>query len=388
MKNRITHETKLVPKRIKEAREYCRLSAVELSDTIDVTRQAVSQFENGTTNPSIEILSRIADATGFPLQFFFKEKRPSCTATSQIPLYRGSPTKTKSLRRSYEIVAEWSSDIVDFLKNYVVLFDVNLPSNLEFDYSCNIDIVHRIEEITDNLRDFWSIGKGPIHDIVGILENNGFIISKIPNKAREVEAFSIWYEKVPHIFYEGNRNTAASYVFSISHELGHLTLHQSLLDTEILDSTLYKTIEDQANIFAGAFLLPAETFGNEYLTSNLDSFIAIKKKWGVSLGAMIMRAHVLGIIDKQQKSYLYKQLSARGYRRHEPYDDKITFNGPAVLYNSVKMIAENKIINMQDFVSEIAIPKDELIAICSLPHDFIEQNLNTPRGVPQLRIVK
>ena len=210
----------------------------------------------------------------------------------------------------------------------------------------------------------------------------------MPNKAKEVEAFSLWYERVPHIFYEGNRNTAVSYNFSICHELGHLIMHQSLLEPETRDATLYKNIEQQAHLFSGAFLMPAETFGNEYLTSNLDSFIAIKKKWGVSLGAMIMRAEVLGIIDSQQKGYSFRQLSARGYRKHEPFDDEIDFAGPSIIYNSVKLMVENKIVNLQDFIDEVAIPLDEIIAVCSFPADFLEQYLESSRNVPYLRVVK
>jgi Zn-dependent peptidase ImmA (M78 family) len=164
-------------------------------------------------------------------------------------------------------------------------------------------------------------------------------------------------------------------------------LHQSLTENEISNVSLYKAIENQANIFAGAFLLPAETFGNEYLTSNLDSYIAIKKKWNVSLGAMIIRARNLDVIDKQQLTYLFRQLSARGYRKHEPYDDEMKFEGPSIIYSSVKMIFDNKIVNMQDFIDAIALPKDELIAVCSFPDYFIEQHLTSPRNGPHLYVI-
>lgn len=385
---KVSTDAKLVPQRIKEAREYCRLSVVELADRLDKTRQAVSQFENGTTNPTPEILAKIAEVTGFPIQYFSKAKRAQNTSTSQIPLYRGSPTKTKSLKRAYEIPAEWSDDIITYLKQYVILQDANIPSNLEFDFTNKVDIEQKVEEISDTMRCFWNLGKGPLRDIIGILENNGFILSKIPNKAKEVEAFSLWYEKVPHIFYEGNRSTAVSYNFSICHELGHLILHQALTETDALDCNLHKDLEWQANAFAGAFLLPAESFGNEYLTSNLDSFIAIKKKWCVSLGAMIMRAYALGIIDSQQKSYLFRQLSARGFRKHEPFDDEIEFIGPSIIYNSIKLLVDNKIVNFQDFIDEMALPMDDLVSICSLPMEFVNQHLEAARSVPLLRLVE
>lgn len=385
--SRITDEAKLIPQRIKEAREYRFLSVIELADKIEKSRQAVSQYENGTTRPTPEILSKIADITGFPIQYFFKAEHAKSASASEIPLYRGSATKTKSLKRSYQITAEWSNDVVTYLKQYFNLLEVNLPGNIEFDLTNDIDTIEKIEKASGYLREYWSLGKGPIRDVVGVLENNGFVISKIPHKVKEVEAFSLWYEKIPHIFYEGNRDTAVSYLFSICHELGHLILHQSLTEAEALDSIFLKSLEKQANIFAGAFLMPAESFGSEYLTSNLDSFIAIKRKWKVSLGAMIMRAHVLGIIDDQQSTYLYRQLSARGYRTHEPFDDDIKFEGPSIIYTSVKMLLDNQIINIQDFINAIAIPKDELIKVCSFPNGFVETYLQPERDTPHLRLL-
>ena len=59
-----------IPLRIKDAREYCRFSMVELADKIDKTRQAISQFENGQTKPTPDVLSKIAVATNFPIEYF------------------------------------------------------------------------------------------------------------------------------------------------------------------------------------------------------------------------------------------------------------------------------------------------------------------------------
>lgn len=375
-----------IPIRIKEAREYNRLRVTELADMIGKTRQAVSQFENGTTKPTPEVLSKIAEVTGFPIAYFFKLPRPQQANMSQIPMYRGSQTKTENLKRSYEIAAMWSADIINYLKKYVVLLDVNLPEDLEFDPFSKIDIYQRIENIAEDVRNQWGLGKGPIHDLAGILENNGFIFSKIPNKVKEVEAFSLWTEGVPHIFYEGNRDTSSSYMFSICHELGHLLLHTALQKEEM--NKMYKELEWQANFFAGAFLMPAETFGNEYITSNLNSFIQIKKRWGVSLAAMIMRAFALGIIDEQKKSYLFRQMSSRGYRRHEPYDDEMVFMEPSIICNSIKLLIENKVVTFGDIVEDVAIPMDALTAICILPESFLRTYLEPIRYPPHLRLVK
>lgn len=103
---------------------------------------------------------------------------------------------------------------------------------------------------------------------------------------------------------------------------------------------------------------------------------------------MIMRANILGIIDKQQKSYLFRQLSYRGYRQCEPFENEISFEGPSMIYNSIKMILDNGIINIQDFIDAIAIPQSELVSICSFPSNFIEKYLSPKRGYPHLQVVK
>lgn len=383
-----TRNNRIVPQRIKEAREYRLMSATELADKVGKSRQAISQFENGVVTPSAEIIMHIATVTNFPVQFFTHPMSVQNNVASEITLYRGSLAKTKRLKRSYSITSKWVNDLINYLKSYVQFFDVAVPfEEIEFDFDEQIDLVNKIESVADHLRTYWKLGRGPIRDIVGILENNGFIISKIPQKAKEVDAFSQWFEGTPYIFYEGNRDTNASYVFSICHELGHLILHQSISEKYITKSENYKLLEDEANIFAGAFLMPADTFGNEYLTSNLNSFLMIKKRWNVSLGAMIMRAFVLGIIDDQQKKYLYRQLSGKGYRKKEPFDECVSFQPPSILYNSIKMLLDKGIICIQDLLDAVPIPSHELSALCSFPPDFIVKYQLSARNIPKLTII-
>lgn len=48
--------------RIREIRMAKRMSQVELAKILDVTKQSVSNWENENIQPSIEMLSKIADA--------------------------------------------------------------------------------------------------------------------------------------------------------------------------------------------------------------------------------------------------------------------------------------------------------------------------------------
>ncbi|MHB1787075.1 MAG: ImmA/IrrE family metallo-endopeptidase [Acidimicrobiales bacterium] len=110
--------------------------------------------------------------------------------------------------------------------------------------------------------------------------------------------------------------------FTLAHELGHLVLHTR--------RRFVPDPEDEANRFAGAFLIPrdrAEEFVSTDVT--LRDLAQLKATWGVSIQALIMRCSQLGLIDPARKASLFKQLSARGWRKTEPV--KVHLEAPALL---------------------------------------------------------
>jgi len=79
-------------------------------------------------------------------------------------------------------------------------------------------------------------------------------------------------------------------------------------------------MEDEANQFASAFLLPAvdmrAAFAGRRVT--LDLLASLKPEWRVAMQALLMRAKSLGYVDNNQSRYLWQQISARGWRLREP----------------------------------------------------------------------
>jgi len=86
----------------------------------------------------------------------------------------------------------------------------------------------------------------------------------------------------------------------IPHALG-VSLHRDVTLSQLRDPSLSKRIEQQAHLFAGAFLFPRESFRQEVAAPTLNYFSALKKRWGMSIAAMIYRASVLGMIDEFEK---------------------------------------------------------------------------------------
>lgn len=189
---------------------------------------------------------------------------------------------------------------------------VRLPAAL----TINID-PSDIETAAQQLRDQLGIQPDqPIANLTRTVERAGVRVLPLPLDSGVHAAFSMLAgadENEPVLFlFHGE--SAERNRFTVAHELGHVTLHQASRPPDA------RTAEREANAFAGALLLPRDMFLEDLnnMSATLSTFLKLKPRWGVSIQAMILRAHELGRVSDWQKTNLFTQLSARGWRTVEP----------------------------------------------------------------------
>ena len=154
-----------------------------------------------------------------------------------------------------------------------------------------------------------------------------------------------------HPFVLANFVNSKRDVSTIAHELGHILLHPWSENLELVSKEEFKNREKQANMFASAFLLPADSFGKDIQAYPTDwqYYQWLKKKWKVSMQAMAYRCRELKIITSNQFQYMMRQLSKKGWRITEPEDvpyylhDNI-FQGAIDLLKEEKILSSNSII--------------------------------------------
>jgi Zn-dependent peptidase ImmA (M78 family) len=118
--------------------------------------------------------------------------------------------------------------------------------------------------------------------------------------------------------------------YTIAHEIGHLVMHQARQGTRL-------ELESQANQFAAEFLMPEAAIRSELVQPvTLTSLSKLKLRWGVSIQALIKRAHDLTIITPRQYRYLNEHVSILGWKTEEPKELEIPLERPRAL----KQIAE------------------------------------------------
>ena len=176
----------------------------------------------------------------------------------------------------------------------------------------------------------------------------------------DVDAFSQFMQTgdVPTfiIAYSNNKTSAVRIHFDIAHELGHICLHEWSEDIEDVSKEEFKRKEREANDFAAAFLLPEETFRRdaERGPQTITYYKQLKKKWKVSIAAMIRRSEKLGIITTDDYQNLIRIMQRRGLRKEEPLDDTLITASPALLKTSVIMLLQENVFTPAEFMEELS----------------------------------
>ena len=132
-----------------------------------------------------------------------------------------------------------------------------------------------------------------------------------------------------------------------------------------------KVIEAQANEFAGAFLLPAETFAEDLYIVSLDSLKALKSKWLVSIGAMLYRTAVLGMATEKQMKGLWVNYTRRGWKSSEPLDDRLVPEYPRLLRRAFELIIGKGVQEPEQIISDLCLSSSDIKELSCVEDDLL-----------------
>lgn len=290
--------------RVRQAREICGFTQAELAEAAKVEQSHISMIEKGAREPSEQVIEAIALKTSFSPRFFKRGPAPEFPEGSLLYRKRKSVSASDLAR-----VRQFARLALELNEALAVKFkpkDITLPDEPEDPASAA-----RLARTALGLSP-----ETPIPNLINRLERNGVIVIPSPLGIDEHDAFSLWADTEPRkpVIVFATRKSGDRQRFSVAHELGHLVLHRSPRG----DSG---RVEKEADIFAGELLLPEEQFRKEVsLPLTLTGLAEMKSRWRVSMAAIVERAFELGMINESQRKYIYKKLSARGWRKQEPVD--------------------------------------------------------------------
>jgi len=110
--------------------------------------------------------------------------------------------------------------------------------------------------------------------------------------------------------------------------------------------------------------LPQQTFASDVYSLSLDSFVGLKSRWKVAVGAMIKRCGDLNLASEEKIEKLWIARTARGWRTEEPLDNQIPIERPELLSNAFPIVLESqRAEQVMDALSISAVDIEELAGL-------------------------
>lgn len=116
---------------IKKLREHRNMTQDELAEELDITRQAVSRYENGDRGVNQDLLFRLANIFKVPIDEFFPPvndiyKKTEITEEEEIELLKETLLKKGFLNENETLTKENFDKLIEFAKinkNYIIKDD-------------------------------------------------------------------------------------------------------------------------------------------------------------------------------------------------------------------------------------------------------------------------
>ncbi len=290
---------------VRLGREVRDMNQTALAKRSGVTQASLSRIESGLRAATSHELELVAAALALPIGFF---KEPDTPAAA--PLFR--KRAIRSVRANRLIQARVNTAVLAARRIMDAGIDIETPFSFPDPGEVSRDDPTAAAEL---LRRAWRLPNGRVDNITDVIEDAGGIVLHVDFGRDEASAAFISSLGDPRLWFLVNtRETSGDRVrLSLAHELGHAVLHRYL---PVHDES---RLEPEAYEFAAALTLPAPEF-NRAIDESLTLIRArdLKRAYRISIQAIIRAAHERNLISEPRYTSLYKQVSARGWRRMEP----------------------------------------------------------------------
>lgn len=337
--------------RIRAARLYRGINQKDFAEQLGVKRQTVKAYEdNDLSSMSRDTFNRMVEILDFPEKFFVEPDDNDKLNESTV-FFRSFLTARNQYKDEQKTRLSFIARLVSYISSYLSFPEFDFPKHEE-----NLTP----EQAAKKLREHWNLKDKPIKDIVYLVEDKGIIVTAFDSESNDVDAYNqlISYadEEFHIIGYSKNKTSAARIHFDIAHELGHMMLHDPYVKFDKDDDKEdFKDMENEAHAFAAAFLLPEEAFKKDVkgFENNLSHYTFLKKKWRVSIAAMIRRSYALELIDYQTYQQLMRKMQRQGIRKVEPLDNELYTAEPTLLKTAVKILLDD-VLTPEEFMDELS----------------------------------
>ncbi|MBY0117777.1 ImmA/IrrE family metallo-endopeptidase [Paenibacillus xylanexedens] len=339
-------------------------SRKQLSEQLGVTEQAVWQYENAYTSPKVPIVNELKRIFSVKSKYFYtKDMLTQRNNAANIDVmniaYRSKVMNVISKTQTEAKHVEYLDTFINYITAQISLPTLNIiqlrEEAIEYMNHTDDDRTTQIHYVAHLARQRLNMEPSTNENLMFRIEKSGvYVFEKAIGE--EIDAYSLWTRNDRPFIILGNiKRSAVRRNFDIAHELGHLLLHYRL-EFVNLDRKEHKLIENEANLFAGAFLLPEEEFSSDMneitYKTNPDQYLDLKNKWKTSLQVLGYRAAHLGMMEAKDHRNFYAAMHRRGYLEKEPFDREIPLQKPMRIKTIIDLLSNKGLVDIRHMIEE------------------------------------
>lgn len=341
------------------SRQRMRLTKSAFAAKLGISSRDMRRMRDDSEVPS-EFIDHLAEVTGFPLDFFTIEANLEISK----PTFRKQATLSAREREAGEAAAKLAKLFWAQVEKEYSLPEPDLPdySNGDCSFPTGID---RATYAAALLRKEWGLGTEPVGNMVKLLERHGVrVLSLSEQNTRGLSAFTFWgSDETPYIYLNMVGSTERSR-FDAAHELGHLVLHRHHDAGDV-------SVEEEADRFASAFLIPKPDLLRHKMFPTIANIRKNKKRWNVSVSALVRAYRDCGLIDENRYKYLNIELSRNGWRKQEPDRSPWEVSGVWIV---IKKDLWAKSQTVEDLARRALIPVTDAITFTGFGGENLDRN--------------
>jgi Zn-dependent peptidase ImmA (M78 family)/transcriptional regulator with XRE-family HTH domain len=311
----------IAPERIKQIRLARGYSLDELADRMGgiVTKMALSQYENGKGQPRPVVLLQMARALGVKTS----DLASLPTLTVEFVAFRRKSGMTKTM------TDELQSRIgFDLEKRVCLQAKIEGKANGRFLFEpYPVSVIEEAEDAALRVRDNMGLGRDAIGNLTETLEAHGIHVFSLDTSEKQVK-----FDGISALVKNSEGDTVAAGIITRSGVCGERQRFTTGHETGHLFTRVAEGVDEEAvaNRFAGALLVPSDTLraevGSKRKSIDLEELLTLKKRYGISLAALVMRMCQLDIITPSQKEQWFKYIKRRNwwYSEPEPLESEVS----------------------------------------------------------------
>lgn len=312
-KRKVVDGTLQIGAAIRKQREAMAMTVAQLAKRVGVSRNTITNYESGKTEPSASDLVRLSETLGCHVADLLSTGQcappPRFAFRAHAPLQKDSSiivTARKYLRAYAEIEEITDARLGRHLRRFICDNDGPLTPRY-------------IETVADTLRQSCGLHDTGPENIARVLEGLGVRTLFFEHDGKGLDGLSTVQGDMVLMLLRFRSRIIERTIFSAAHELGHLVLHPQLFsdDSETIDGEDAKRFEKEADSFAGNFLVPSDEIVRIWREERLNrlalfnALVLLKRIFHVSFHCLYHRVTELGLVEPVNRAVFINQIKSQ-----------------------------------------------------------------------------